>query len=230
MLCPFPGMDPYIQEGQYFSDLRFSLTVGISAALQPLLRPKYAAFIRPRDYRQNSVSGMESLHEPVVHIIEPSDLDRPITIVEVVGSDNKIEGSERALYREERQRHWQAGANLVEIDLLRTGQPTVRIPFVFSHNVPASPYIVAVNRTHPHRMEAYPIGLRDPLPKVAIPLGPADDDVTLDLQAVFQRNWIEGPYVRLIQYDQRPPGPLSPDDWAWCLATARSGGLIAEAS
>ncbi len=50
----------------------------------------------------------------------------------------------------------------------------------------------------------YPINLPDQLPEIAIPLLPGDADVSLDLQAVFDRSYDFGPYRREIEYAQIP--------------------------
>ncbi|MEZ6063161.1 MAG: DUF4058 family protein [Planctomycetaceae bacterium] len=64
----------------------------------------------------------------------------------------------------------------------------------------------------------YAIQLRQRLPRIAIPLD--ETDVTLDLQAAFERCWDEGPYPELLHYDGNPPGELSHDDTTWARETA----------
>ena len=61
-----------------------------------------------------------------------------------------------------------------------------------------------------------PIRLMDRLPLVAIPLLPGDAAVTLDLQAVFERRYDAGPYMREINYGVDPiVPPLCPEQAAW---------------
>jgi Protein of unknown function (DUF4058) len=50
MQCPFPGMDPYIERPTIWADFHDRLIAAISAQLQPLLRPKYAALVQDRLY------------------------------------------------------------------------------------------------------------------------------------------------------------------------------------
>src|SRR5689334_18685597 len=50
MPCPFPGMDPYIERPQIWPDFHDSLITYIRGALQPLLRPRYAAITQDRLY------------------------------------------------------------------------------------------------------------------------------------------------------------------------------------
>jgi len=50
MDCPFPGMDPYIERPAIWADFHDRLIPAISATLQPMLRPKYAALVQDRLY------------------------------------------------------------------------------------------------------------------------------------------------------------------------------------
>jgi len=50
MPCPFPGMDPYIERPQIWPDFHDRLVTYISEALQPQLRPRYAALTQDRLY------------------------------------------------------------------------------------------------------------------------------------------------------------------------------------
>ena len=62
----------------------------------------------------------------------------------------------------------------------------------------------------------YPIRLPDRLPEIGVPLLPGDEDVPVDLQAVFERCYDAGPYRRRIRYGQVPPEPpLGADRQAW---------------
>jgi len=50
MRCPFPAMDPYLERPEIWPDFHDSLIAYIREALQPLLRPRYAALTRDRLY------------------------------------------------------------------------------------------------------------------------------------------------------------------------------------
>lgn len=50
MPSPFPGMDPYIERSTIWPDFHDCLIAAIRGALQPLLRPKYAALAQDRLY------------------------------------------------------------------------------------------------------------------------------------------------------------------------------------
>jgi hypothetical protein len=158
----------------------------------------------------------EEVRQPLLTIIEPAAGNRVVTAIEVLGPDNKLAGPGRESYLQKRDEFWAGGTNLVEIDLLRHGMPTVRISAERLKSVPSRSYLVTASRCFPTRQEVYPIPLRSRLPRIAVPLGDANSDVVLDLQAAFTRCWDEGPYPELLDYAGLPPGPMDPDDAHWC--------------
>ena len=48
MPSPFPGMDPYVEDPAVWPDCHDALIIAFRAALQPMLRPRYAAVARDR--------------------------------------------------------------------------------------------------------------------------------------------------------------------------------------
>jgi hypothetical protein len=257
MQCPFPGMDPYIERPAIWGDFHDRLITTLCAALQPLLRPRYAALMQDRLYVVESKRPVrpdvsvvdvaadggnagtatlveldqpvvfelveEDIREPYIEIIEPAAGNRLITAIEVLSPDNKHRGPGRIKYLDKRRELRAAHANIVEIDLLRTGKPTFRIPEEMASE-PAWRYMVAVSRW-PRRQELYPIALAARLPRIAIPLKPGDRDVPLDLQTAFTRCWQDGAYPELLQYDGPPPGKMNDNELAWCAEQLRRAGL-----
>ncbi len=251
MPSPFPGMDPYIERPPLWPDFHDSLIAGIRAALQPLLRPRYAAITQDRLYvlesgrpiwpdvallrtpgpQQPPAASVavlepdapavfelwrEEIREPVLHIVEIAADNRVVTAIEILSPSNKKPGPGRDSYLAKREEFWQAGTNLVEIDLLREGDPTVRIPLEKLQQLRPWHYLVTVTRRWPSLQEVYAIPLQRPLRRVSIPLAGSDPDVVLDLQAVFTRCWDEGPYPALLRYDSPPPGPFTAEEAKWC--------------
>jgi hypothetical protein len=121
------------------------------------LRPQYVALLSPRTYSVHAPS--EEIREPVVHILDPRDESRIVTAIEVLSPSNKSAGPGRDSYLTKRQEYWDAGTNLVEIDLLRAGKPTARI----EQENPASPLSargVCVSDVGLHPMRSGPAGWR----------------------------------------------------------------------
>jgi len=109
----------------------------------------------------------------------------------------------RALLRSE--------ANLLEIDLLRTGErpPVEPLP-------PAAPYYVILSRAGDRpRAPVWTIQVSDPLPIVPVPLLPPDADAPLDLQEVANLAYERAGYDAEIDYSVMPPPPWSPAEAAW---------------
>lgn len=167
----------------------------------------------------------EEIRQPYLEIIETAAGHRLTTSIEVLSPDNKAPGVGRKMYFKKCKEVRQARANLVEIDLLRTGKTTLRIPSEMLATLRPWHYLVgALGR--PKQQEVYPIKLQKRLPVIAVPLGPKDDDVPLDLQAVFTRVWEEGPYPELLNYDEPPHGEMSAEDIKWCEKCLRASDLI----
>jgi Protein of unknown function (DUF4058) len=253
MECPFPGMDPYVERPAIWADFHDRLIPAISAALQPLLRPRCAALVQSERpvrpdvrvvessrRRRRPISGVavlamdqpivfelsdDEVRQPYIQIVEPAAGNRLITAIEVLSPDNKLSGPGRRQYLRKRRELWAGRANLVEIDLLRAGKPTFRMSADELARLPAWRYLATARRRSPRRQEVYPIALETRLPTIGIPLLREDPDVPLDLQASFTRCWQEGPYPELLRYDEPPPGTLTAEEIAWCEERLRQAGL-----
>jgi hypothetical protein len=104
-----------------------------------------------------------------------------------------------------------AGVHILEIDLLRRGKRTWS-----DARVDAAPYMAALIRAGHLQAELWPIGFRDPLPLLPVPLQPADPEVPLDVQQALDTIYDEAQYGLTLNYDRPPPPPsLSLQDMAW---------------
>jgi hypothetical protein len=99
--------------------------------------------------------------------------------------------------------------HLVEIDL-RRGGARPNLP-----ELPPCDYyaLVSLYEDRPH-VAFWPIGLRDPLPVIPIPLAAPDLPVRLDLRAVLDRAYDAADYGKYI-YQETPEPPLTPEEEAW---------------
>jgi hypothetical protein len=134
----------------------------------------------------------EEARQPYLEIVEPAAGNRVVTAIEVLSPDNKARGEGRRSYLRKRRELWRGRANLVEIDLLRSGAATVNVTPGQMELLRPWRYLAAVSRRSPRRREVYAVQLTDRLPRVAIPLAREDRDVTLDVQAAFTRCYDEG--------------------------------------
>jgi hypothetical protein len=167
----------------------------------------------------------EPFRQPYLEIVEPAAGNRVVTAIEVLSPENKSGGDGRRSYLQKRRELWKGGANLIEIDVLRAGRATINVTAAQLRRLRPWHHVVVVSRRHPRRREVYAVPLRNRLPRVGVPLGEGDRDVTLDLQAAFTRCYDEGPYPELLHYHGRPPGRLGPEDVSWCENVLRTAGL-----
>lgn len=132
-----------------------------------------------------------------------------ISVVELLSPTNKRPGDHRAQYLSKRSIVRQGPAHLIEIDLLRGGKP---LPV---EDRPECIYSVLVSRADRRpKADFWPIGLRDPLPTIPVPLRPEDGDARLDLQALLNRIYDESGYEDYL-YNREPDPPLTGAEATW---------------
>jgi len=143
--------------------------------------------------------------------ITDRDERQVIAVIELLSPSNKQPGHNREVFTEKRKQLLYADAHYVELDFLRGGP---RLPI---EDAPTCDYSALVCR-HTLRPNAdmWPIGLREPLPTIPLPLLPGDTEPTIDLQAVLHRVYDAAGYAYYIHRGQPDP-PLSPSDAEWAL-------------
>lgn len=149
-----------------------------------------------------------------IEIVDAKDGGRVITAIEVLSPWNKLAGRLNRDYRRKLRAYEDGGANWVEIDLLRS--PRTRLDMTWD-DLPAerrAAYLVVVKESGDDRLKAYPIGLRERLPTINIPLRENDRPVPLDLQQVLDRVYEDGPFES-IDYSRPCEPPLEPGDAEW---------------
>jgi hypothetical protein len=150
-----------------------------------------------------------------VQIIDVRSGGRIVTVIEVLSPANKSQGRGREEYRTKQRQTVEAGANLVEIDLHRSGEPiTLSKPSLIPTAHRALYHASIYSGSHRDRLEYYRIPLRERLPRLPIPQRPTDPRVVLDLQAVLDTAYDHGRYDD-IDYSQPLNPPLDPADEQW---------------
>ncbi|QEH38941.1 hypothetical protein OJF2_75510 [Aquisphaera giovannonii] len=154
---------------------------------------------------------------PVIDVVRESYLEildrhsrEVVTVVELLSPSNKRRrGADRAQYLVMRSRVLASASHLVEIDLLRGGEP---MP---GEDLPRCTYSVLVSRSEDRPAADYwPLGLADRLPVIPIPLRPPHSEASLDLQGLLDRVYDEAGYEYDI-YDGPPTPPLTAEEAAW---------------
>lgn len=178
---------------------------------------------------------LESLIEPIRHLFveirEAARGKKLITVVEILSPSNKRPGPDRDAYEARRREVLRSDANLIELDLLRGGRRVLTEPGLeatIAQFEPSPAYLVLVNRAARRTSgvgayHIYPVGLRESLPCIAVPLKEGEDEVPLDLQYAFDRTYDTGPYQRgAVDYAESIPSPsLDEEDAAWASGLTR---------
>lgn len=167
----------------------------------------------------------EPIHEGYIEIVEAGSGDRVITVIEFLSLSNKLAGEGRDQYRKKQRDCHKARISLVEIDLLRAGKRVLALPDARTPRQYRTPYRVCVTRgQRPKAREIYRVPLREPLPRIRIPLRKTDEDVLLEIQPLIDQCYRNAAYDD-IDYSREPQPPLDPEDAAWADALLREKRL-----
>lgn len=144
-----------------------------------------------------------------------------ITAIEVLSPTNKRPGRGRQIYEDKRIELLGTWTNLVEIDLLRAGQP-MRIIANGIH----SDYRILVARGGRSRAMLHPFGVRQPIPKFTVPLRRGDhDEPTVDIGNLLSGIYDRAGYDLMLDYASAPVPPLSDEDTEWADELLRDKAL-----
>jgi hypothetical protein len=171
--------------------------------------------------------GEVEVEETYVEIRDLYANEKLVALIEIVSPTNKKRGPGMDSYLHKQEETLARECHLVEIDLLRRGQHVLSVPeWRVREALPAYDYLVCVSRwPFRNRYELYARSLREPLPRVALPLTDPDPDVVLDLQPALEQVYWEGRFMRRVHYDQPCQPPLSDADQQWateCWAAYRA--------
>ncbi len=257
MANPFPGMNPYLEQSEYWSDFHNQLIGAIARALIPQLLPKYRvvtdkwvykiagstliAIGRPDVTVQLAVSGVElqrrdsasistrtatavavsqpsvlpiSVSVPMREEVRQSYIEvkdtatkKVVTAIELLSPANK-QGEGRQKYEAKRQQILESLTHLVEIDLLRAGNP---LPV--ANNSKKSHYRILVSPANSRpAADLYLFNLGDRIPCFPLPLLAEDKEIIVDLQQLVNQLYQQLGYDYFIDYKSSPPSPWSEKD------------------
>jgi hypothetical protein len=203
---PFPGMNPYFEQEAHWLDFHTEFLSALRRLLVPQVGPKYIVQLEEHIY----------IHDlsPEPHrkqFLEVRDrLERElVTVIELLSPSIKQDRDDREQYLAKRAELFCGPAHLVEIDLLRRGNPMPQA------RRSECDYSVMVSRAEKRRAaDFWPIRLRDRLPSIPIPLRPTDAAAAVDLQEVLHRAH-DGPGYEHFIYKGEPEPSLSATDAAW---------------
>jgi hypothetical protein len=166
------------------------------------------------------------MHEWFIQIRTTHPERRLITVIEILSPANKARGEGQREYRQKQQEILRSDVNLLEIDLLRQGEHIVAAPFNGLRERGEWDYLACLHRgARRYNYDFWMIRLRERLPYIWVPLTQEQEDIELDLQAVFDRAYESGRYLQAIDYRSDPTPPPNAEDTAWMNDLLREKGL-----
>jgi hypothetical protein len=159
----------------------------------------------------------EEIEEAFLKIIHVES-EALVTVIEILSPTNKIRGSRgRASFMAKRHDIMNSEVHWVEIDLLRTGVPSVTDP-----PLRPSDYRILISRADQRtRTRYWPISVRQELPTILIPLRGKHPEVPLDVGAVLRSVYDRAAYDVSVDYRKEPHPPLEGDDAKWARELLR---------
>ena len=134
---------------------------------------------------------------------------------------NKRAGEGRRLYEEKRLQVLGTRTHLVEIDLLRGGEP-----MKMWGDGKDSHYRILVSRADRRpRADLYAFNLRDTIPPFSLPLRPGDEEPVVELGTLLHALYDRAGYDLALDYAAEPVPPLEGDELAWADQVLRDKGL-----
>jgi hypothetical protein len=134
-----------------------------------------------------------------------------VTLVEVLSPTNKLNQDGRDQYEAKRAQVLLTRTNLVEIDLLRAGEPMAVVG-----QAARSDYRILISRGHQRpRAQLYFFRVRQPIPQFPLPLMPGEAEPLVDLNTILHALYSRARFDLRLDYTQPAVPPLAPDDADW---------------
>jgi hypothetical protein len=144
-----------------------------------------------------------------------------ITLLELLSPVNKLHKQGREEYERKRGYVFRSWTHLVEIDLLRAGDP---MPVIGAQV--QSDYRILVSRgTQRPRAALIVFTLRQPIPTFTLPLLPGDDEPEVALNRILHVLYRRARFDLRLDYTQPPIPPLAEADATWAQELITGGGL-----
>jgi len=215
----------YIERSE--DSIRPDVLLQTRSASAEKVRSGGAALAEPSDVPLHFELWPIENREAYITIRDVTRKQRVITTIELLSHANKATRNEgRRLYREKQEKILTSDTHLIEIDLLRTGRHTVAVPETVFEADMKPDYVVCLHRAKTGgAFDVWPVNIRQRLPRIDVPLEVGFADVVLDLQAIMDRAYNEGSFLRKTDYSQPPVPPLNDQDSLWADALLRERGL-----
>jgi hypothetical protein len=216
---------------RYYVDVKLRTYRAGLTGLTFIGRPDVAAVASPKPtYRtaETAPMGVVTVELPVPDIVRETYLEvrateggQVITTLEILSPAHKLPGEGRVQYERKRIAVLDSLTHLVEIDLLRGGQPMSM--FGDGHG---AHYCILISREWCRpRADLLPFTIRQPIPDFPLPLQRGDEEPIVPLNALLHELYDRAGYDLHLNYRGDPEPPLEGDDAAWADALLRETGM-----
>ena len=185
-------------------------------------RPESAnvAVITPTNPRKVRVPMPIEVRESYLQVKEVAS-GEVVTALELLSPANKRPGKGRIQYEEKREAVLSSLTHLVEIDLLRSGEPMA----LTTGNI-ESDYRVLVSRGYQRpQADLYAFNLTDAIPLFPLPLKEEDMEPIVDLHALLEQIYHRAGYAVAIDYTQAPVPSIVESSLKWMDDLLKERGL-----
>jgi Protein of unknown function (DUF4058) len=173
------------------------IATGNIAVSEPYTQPRSVTLIYPETVRQSYLEVREIATGQVV------------TVIEVLSPVNKRPGKGRIDYENKRAMVFNSSSNMVEIDLLRQGQPMAEQNTQSHYRILVSP---AEKRP---QADLYDFNMQDLIPSFPLPLRSEDNCPRVDLRLLLDGIYDRSGYGLVIDYTHPPIPALTESDLDW---------------
>ncbi len=159
---------------------------------------------------------MDEVSETYLQVHETAT-KRVVTVLELLSPANKLHSRGRRKYEKKRERILHSRTHLVEVDLLRDGEP-----MPLSKQPAPMDYRILVSRSPSRpRAQPYAFSVRQAIPSVPLPLLAGDPEPVVDLNSILHDLYERAGFDLRLDYSAPALPPLQEDDTAWATEVIR---------
>ncbi|XHX79481.1 MAG: DUF4058 family protein [Stenomitos frigidus ULC029] len=252
MPSPFPGMNPYLETPELWSEFHSRMIVAIADGLDDLLSRAYRVAVEKRVYlSQDEETVLIGIPDVAVTTAKPAISASTMRTAVAEPLTVELPASAEVQERYLEIREGGTGIVITTIELLspknkRSGEGRnaylqkrqqtlsttthwVEIDLLRGgESMPMlkavrSDYRVLVSRSQDRpQAQLYAFSLRQLIPPLPMPLRPGETEPLLELQPLLQRVYDRARFELAIDYRQPPTPKLSHDDWEWLQSFLRN--------
>lgn len=134
-----------------------------------------------------------------------------VTAIELLSPTNKAPGKGREAYLAKRLKVLGSPTHLVEVDLLRAGQP---MPMSEAAQPGSYRILVSLGDRRPVA-DLWAFTLQEPIPEFSVPLRSGEEEPVLNLKQLLEQVYAQARYGAASDYQQEPVSGLDEGDRVW---------------